>query len=483
MNRKMIAYILGFIIKVEGLLMLPSFLVSIYYREQSRFAFLFTIVLLLSIGTVFSFKKPTNKVIYAKDGFVIVAASWLLLSALGALPFFLSGEIPNYIDAFFETVSGLTTTGSSILKDVEALSNGMLFWRSFTHWIGGMGVLVFVLAIVPLAEGHSVHLMRAEVPGPTYGKLVPKLKKTAMILYGIYCVLTLVLIILLLFGGMSLFDSALHAFGTAGTGGFGIKNNSVAFYDSVYIDVVITVFMIIFGINFNLFYFIICGNILQAFKSEELRWYLGIVIFSIVAIVIDILPQYGSIGEALRYSSFHVASVMTTTGFATTDFNLWPEFSKSILFVLMFLGACAGSTAGGIKIARLIIIFKNMIYQIKSMIHPRYVNVIRFEGTVIDNNVIRETSNYLTMYVFVLFSSFLIVSIDEFDFETTLTAVVTCLNNVGPGFGLVGPMGNFSEFSGISKIVLSINMLIGRLEIFPIILLFTPSLYKRRKSK
>lgn len=483
MNRKMIAYILGYIIKVESLLMIPSLIVSIYFKETGTIAFLITIISLLLIGTVLSLKKPSNRVIYAKDGFVVVAASWLLLSAFGAMPFFISGEIPNYIDAFFETVSGLTTTGSSILTDVEALSSGMLFWRSFTHWIGGMGVLVFVLAIVPLADGRSVHLMRAEVPGPTYGKLVPKLKKTAMILYGIYCVLTVVLIILLLFGGMSLFDSAVHAFGTAGTGGFGIKNNSVAFYDSAYIDIVITTFMIIFGINFNLFYFILCGNFMQALKSEELRWFLGIVTASIIAISFNILPQYGGFMKALRYSAFHVASIISTTGFATADFNLWPEFSKSILFILMFIGACAGSTAGGIKIARLILIFKNMVYQVKSMIHPRYVNVIRFEGTVIDNNIIRETSNYLTMYAFILFSSFLIVSIDEFDFETTLTAVVTCLNNVGPGFGLVGPMGNFSGFSGISKIVLSFNMLIGRLEIFPIILLFTPSLWRRRKTK
>lgn len=482
MNRKMIAYVLGFIIKVEGLLMIPSFIIAMFYREKSAIAFLITITGLILIGSSLSFKKPDNKVIYAKEGFVIVAGAWILLSIFGAFPFFISREIPKYIDSFFETVSGITTTGSSILTDVEALSKGILFWRSFLHWIGGMGVLVFVLAIVPLAGGRSVHLMKAEVTGPTYGKLVPKLKQTAMILYGIYTGLTIIVVVLLLLGGMNWLDSFLHAFGTVGTGGFGIKNNSVAYYNSAYIEGVITVFMLLCSLNFNLFYLILCKDIIKVLKSEELRWFAGIVAFSILIISMNILPLYGGIEKAFRYASFQVASIISTSGFSSIDYNSWPELSKSILFILTFLGGCAGSTAGGLKVARLIIIFKNIMFQIKSMIHPRYINVIRFEDTMIDEKRIREVNNYFVIYIFIGVVSFLILSLDGFDFETTVTAMATTLNNVGPGFGKVGPAGNFSEFSTLSKAVMSLNMLIGRLEIYPIILLFTPALYRRRKS-
>ena len=423
-------------------------------------------------------KKPKNKLIYAKEGFVIVALSWFVLSLFGALPFFLSGEIPNYIDGFFEVVSGFTTTGSSILTDVEGMSNGLLFWRSFTHWIGGMGVLVFVLSIVPLAEGRSMFIMRAEVPGPTVDKLVPKIKKTAKILYQIYVVMTIILIVLLLLGGMPLFDSLLHAFGTAGTGGFGIKATSVGFYNSAYLDIVITIFMILFGINFNLFYLIITGSIVTALKSEELKHYLIIIGLSTLAIAINILPNYKNIFQSLRYSAFQVASIITTTGYATTDFNQWPMFSKGVLFLLMFIGACAGSTGGGIKVSRLMIAIKSSLQHIKGMIHPRYVNTVRYEKKPVDNSVLKSIHVYLSLYLFIYLISILLVSVDNFDFETTISAVTTCLNNVGPGFSAVGPAGSFYGFSNFSKIILSLNMLIGRLEIFPILMLFTPSLWR-----
>lgn len=482
MNKKMIAYILGYIMKVEAALMLLPLIVSIYYKENSGYSFVVTILIMVILGFAISFKKPKNTVIYAKEGFVIVALSWIVLSAFGALPFFISGEVTNYIDCFFETVSGFTTTGSSILKDVEILSKSLLFWRSFTHWVGGMGVLVFVLAIIPLAEGRSMHLMRAEVPGPTVGKLVPKIKNTSMILYGIYLAMTIIQIILLLVGGMPFFDSILHTFGTAGTGGFGIKNNSVAFYNSAYIDGVITVFMILFGINFNIFYFILIGQIRQAFRSEELRLYLSVIAISIISITINTLPYYRNGLEAFRYASFQVGSIITTTGYSTANFDLWPGFSKTILLILMFFGACAGSTAGGIKMARLVVMYKSTVHHIKSMIHPRYVNSIHFEEKPVDNETLKGINNYFILYMFILFVSLLFVSFDGFDFETTFSAVVTCLNNVGPGFAGVGPLSNFSELSNFSKLVLSFNMLVGRLEIFPIVLLFAPSIWKKRRA-
>lgn len=478
----MIAYILGYILNVEVVLLMPSLMLAIYYKEDTIQSFLITMGILLSIGLACTIRTPQNKVIYAKDGFVVVALAWIAMSFFGALPFYISGEVPSLVDSIFESVSGFTTTGSSVLTNIDTMPKSLLFWRGFIHWIGGMGVLVFILALAPLAGGRSTYLMKAEVPGPSYGKIVPKVRQSAIILYSIYLVLTLIVTLLLRFGGMSLFDSVLHAFSTAGTGGFNIRQYGIGDYSSPYIETVITIFTILCGINFNLIYFAICGNFMAVFKSEELRWYLGIIGSSIIIICINIYPLYGNILEVIRHSAFQVSSIITTTGYASVDYNTWPELSKSILFILMFIGGCAGSTSGGIKVARIIIIFKNIIHQLKTMIYPRVVNVIRFEGAVVNNNTIRETNNYFTIFMFLVLISFLIVSDDMADFETSFTAIIACINNIGPGFGKVGPMGNYSQFSSLSKLVLAFNMLLGRLEIFPILLLFAPGLWKRRKK-
>lgn len=480
MNIKMVLYVLGYIMKLEGALLVLPLMVAFYYREDTILSFIITILLLFFIGFILAYKKPKNDLIYAKEGLVIVALSWIVLSLFGALPFTFSGEIPNYINAVFEIISGFTTTGSSILIDVEKMSKGLLFWRSFTHWIGGMGVLVFVLSIIPLAGGRAMYIMKAEVPGPIVDKVVPKIKESAKILYRIYIVMTLILIILLIAGGMPFFDSMLHAFGTAGTGGFGIKATSVGAYNSAYIDVVITIFMILFGINFNLYYIMLSGNIITALKSEELRNYIGIIAISALAIAINILPRYDNFFQSLRYSAFQVGSIITTTGYATTDFNQWPMFSKGILFLLMFIGACAGSTGGGLKVSRLVILFKSIIQYLKSLIHPRFMGSVRFEGKPVDNSILKGVHVYLSIYFFIYLISILLISVDNIDFETTITAVTTCFNNVGPGLGLVGPAGNFDGFSNFSKIVLSIDMLLGRLEIFPILMIFSPSLWKKK---
>lgn len=480
MNIKMILYVLGHIMRLEGALLILPLLVTIYYREDTITAFLVTILVLFVFGYMISFKKPKNKVIYAKEGFVIVALSWFILSLFGALPFVISGEISNYINAVFETISGFTTTGSSILTDVEAMPKGLLFWRSFTQWIGGMGVLVFVLSIVPLAGGRSMYIMKAEVPGPTVGKLVPKIKNSAKILYQIYIAMTIILVILLVAGGMPLFDSIVHSFGTASTGGFGVKATSIGYYNSAYIEVVTTIFMILFGINFNLFYLILTGSVVTALKSEELRKYIGVIVAAAVAIAINTLPRYDNFFQAIRYSAFQVGSVITTTGYTTTDFNQWPMFSKIVLFLLMFIGACAGSTGGGIKISRVTIAFKSIIQHIKGLIHPRYVGTIRFENKPVDNPTLKGVHIYLSVYFFIYLISILLMSFDNVDFETTVSAVTTCFNNIGPGLGLVGPAGNFDGFSNFSKIILSINMLLGRLEIFPILMLFSPLIWKTK---
>ena len=479
MNYGMIIYILGYIMKVESAFMLIPMIISAYYDESSVVAFIITTIILLVIGIACTLKKPKNKVIYAKEGFIIVALAWILMSIFGALPFYLSKTIPSFVDCFFEVVSGFTTTGATILKDIEILPKGILFWRSFTHWIGGMGVLVFVLAIAPLAGGRSIHIMRAEVPGPTMGKLVPKLKHTAIILYGIYIVLTVVLIILLVLGGMPLFDSLIHAFGTAGTGGFSNKNISVGFYNSAYFEWVITVFMILFGINFNIYYFLLIKNFRKVIKNEELICYLGVVLISIALITLNIAPLYENISESFRHSSFQVASIITTTGYATVDFNYWPEFSKVILILLMFFGASAGSTGGGLKIARIILLFKSGAREIKRMIHPRNVSSIKLDGKIIDNETINGVNTYFTIYMMIIFLSIVILSLDNFSFATNATAVISCMGNVGPGIDVVGPMGNYSGFSAFSKIVLSLNMLIGRLEIYPMLVLMYPSAWKK----
>lgn len=481
MNTKMIKYILGYIMRLEAFLLICPMFVSILYKEATVYSFLITIAVLFVLGFTFSWKKPENVLIYSKEGFVIVALAWILLSLFGALPFYLSGEIPSYVDCFFETVSSFTTTGSSILKDVEKMSRGLLFWRSLTHWIGGMGVLVFILAIDPLANSRSIHLLRAEATGPTVGKLVPKLKTSAKILYAMYIVLTIIEIIFLLCGGMPLFDSIVNSFATAGTGGFAIKNSSIAYYNSTYTEMVISIFMIIFGINFNVFFLILIKQFKLAFRSEELRWYLGIILIATIFIAINILPIYNnSLLEALRYSFFQVSSIISTTGFATTDFNLWPEFSKGILFILMVIGSCAGSTAGGIKVIRFVILLKSIKHEIRHMLHPKSISAIKFENKPVSSDVIHGINTFFSLYFFIILISFLLISIDNFDFESSFTSVISAINNVGPAFGIFGPVSNFSEYSDFSKIVLSLNMLIGRLEIFPVIMLFSSSIWRKK---
>ena len=483
MNYEMIAWLLGIIMNVEaGLLLLPS-LVSLIYRDGCMAAFLIPIAVLMFVGIPLWRHKPSNTAIYAREGFVVVAGAWILFSLFGALPFVISGEIPGYVDALFETVSGFTTTGASILTEVEKMSRSLQFWRSFTHWVGGMGVLVFIMAIIPLAGGRSVYFMRAESPGPSVSKLAPKVRSTAMILYGIYIVLTLLEVTLLKFSGMPLFDCLINSFGSVGTGGFAIKSRSIAYYDSAYVDIVITIFMILCGVNFNLFYLIIGGHILQALKSEELRWYLGIIAVSTLIITFDILDIYGRIGESLRYAVFQVASIITTTGFATANFDLWPPLSRTILVVLMVLGASAGSTGGGLKTARLILLLKSIGRDIRRALHPRsYVN-IRYEGKVVEESVVDGVSSYFALYTVILVVSILLVSINEFDFTSTVTAVIACFNNIGPGLSMVGPMGSYADFSIFSKLVLTVDMLMGRLEIIPLLMLASPGVWGHGSAK
>ena len=480
MNRRKVFNVVGRINILNSLLLLIPIIVSVIYKESSTFSFLGASVLSLLFGLLLTaFTKTKNDLIYAKEGFAIVVLTWLTMSVFGALPFWFSGEIPSFVDAFFETVSGFTTTGATILTDVENMSRGLLFWRSFTHWIGGMGVLVFVMAFLPNVSDRSIHILRAEMPGPTMDKLVPKSKDTAKILYLMYIFLTVVEIILLLCGGMPLFDSFIHAFGTAGTGGFGLKADSIAGYNS-YLQWVITVFMFLFGINFNLYYLLILKRIKYVFKSSELWVYTGIVLVSIGIITVDILSMTNGFFEALRLSAFQVSSVITTTGFSTTDFNLWPTLSKSILLVLMFIGACAGSTGGGLKVSRVIMLFKLIGKEIKQMIHPRAVSSMRFEGKNIEEKTQRNVAVYFAVYMFCFFTIFLIISFEPFDLETNFSAVAACFNNIGPGFGVVGPMGSFEPFSDFSTFVLSIAMLLGRLEIFPLLITMTPSVWMKK---
>lgn len=479
MNKKMIIFTLGKLLQITGLLMYIPVVIAIIYQEIEGISFAIVGALIFGLGTIISYKHPAKKNIYAREGFVIVALSWILISIFGAIPFCLTGEIPSFIDAFFEMVSGFTTTGSSILSDIEALSHASLFWRSFSHWLGGMEILVFVIAFIPISSGRSLHILRAEVPGPVVGKLVSKIRLTARILYFIYAILTLVETVLLMFGGMPLFDSLLNSFGTAGTGGFAIKNASIAAYDSVYVDTVITVFMILFGINFNLIYFVIIGKVKEAFKSEELRCYLFIIIGATVLITINILPMYESILSALRYSSFMVGSIITTTGFVTADYGKWPMFSQMIIIILMFVGACSGSTGGGIKVSRIVIYLKNAKKELKHLLHPHSIQTVEFEKQSIDDHVIANIHSYLVLYLTIFALSMLILTIYNLDFKSAFSAVATCLNNVGPGFDVVGPVSNFSSLSDISKLVLSFDMLAGRLEIFPILLLFAPSQWRK----
>lgn len=480
MNYKMTAYVLGKMLGVEALVLCIPAAVSLIYGETSDMAaFGITSAVLCIFFLLFGRKKPENGRIYGKDGLVIVAAAWILWSVFGALPFYLSREIPSYVDALFETVSGFTTTGSTILTDIEALSYGMNFWRCLTHWIGGMGVLVFVMVVTSLDDKSSMHLMRAEVPGPEADKLVPKARETAKLLYAMYLALTVAEIIFLLAGGMNLYDSIIHSFSTAGTGGFANHNSSVAYYDSAYIDGVITVFMILFGINFNMYFLLLIKDVKSVWKNEEVRAYLGIIVAATLVITCNVLSIYKEPLKAFRYSIFQVASIITTTGFATADFNLWPELSKCILLLIMVIGACAGSTGGGVKVSRFLILWKSILKQVKGMLHPKSVNVVKVNGKKISNETLQGVYAYFSAYVFVFGISVLLVALDNFDFATTISGVLTTLSNVGPGISRVGPIENFQSFSVLSKIVFSMDMLIGRLEIFPFLMICSPSFWRK----
>ena len=484
MNYKMMGRFIAQTLLIEAVFMVPALLISLGYGEMSGITgFLLTFAVMLPATLLLRWicRKAPNAM-GATDGLVCVAMSWIAMSIFGCLPFVFSGEIPQFIDALFETVSGFTTTGSSILSNVEALSHGIMYWRSFTHWLGGMGVLVFLLALPSTdgkGSGFTMHLLRAESPGPEVGKLVPKMRKTATILYMIYIGLTVLDFIFLLLGNMPLFDAVCTAFGTAGTGGFGIKNDSLASY-SPYLQNVTTVFMFLFGVNFSCYYLILLGKIKNVFKDEELRVYLGVILVSITLIVINLWGYYGTLEETIRHAAFQVATVMSTSGFATTDFDLWPGFSKTILLGLMFMGACAGSTCGGMKLARVLLLFKNLRRNIRQMMRPNSVQVVRSNGRVIDEKVLANTNAYLAAYMIILVLSFIIISLDNFSVGTNFTAVLACFNNIGPGLEAVGPTCNFSGFSILSKLVLIFDMLAGRLEIFPILALLTRSTWKHR---
>ncbi|MBQ7802028.1 MAG: TrkH family potassium uptake protein [Oscillospiraceae bacterium] len=475
MNYKMMGRFIAQILFVEGVFMIPALIISLCCGETMAVrGFVITLALIAAVVLVlWRICRGAPSAFYAKEGLVCVGISWIVLSLLGCLPFYISREIPRYIDAFFEIVSGFTTTGSSILTDVEALSNGILYWRSFSHWLGGMGVLVFLLAFTGgKGQGFTMHLLRAESPGPNVGKLVPKMRKTAAILYIIYVVMTIINIIFLLIGKMPLLEAVCTAFGTAGTGGLGIKNDSMASY-SPYLQNVTTVFMALFGINFSCYYLLLLGQIRSVFKDEELRLYLGLIFGSIVLIVLNLRDFYPTLGETVRHAAFQVSSIITTTGYGTTDFDLWPTFSKTILVLLMMVGACAGSTGGGFKCARLLLVMKSLRRNIRQVIHPRKVQVVRNNGVVVDEKVLDNANAYLAAYVVILFVSFLIISLDNFSVGTNFTAVLACFNNIGPGLEAVGPTCNFSAFSDLSKLVLSFDMLAGRLEIFPILALLS----------
>lgn len=478
MNTKLVLKLNGFILLFDAIAMLLPVSVAIYYKESAGLAFLPAIIISLVIGIPLSLLTPKNKSLYAREGLVTVAIAWVVMSIIGALPFFFSGEIPNLIDCIFETASGFTTTGASILRDVESLSQCLIFWRSFTHWIGGMGVLIFVMALAPLAGGNNMQLIRAESAGPQVEKILPKANINSKVLYGIYIGLTVLQIIFLLIGKMPFFDAVTTTFGTAGTGGFGIKNTSLAGY-SMYIQGVVTVFMLLFSINFTMYFFIIAGKLKSVFKNEELRIFFGIVLIATLLITFNNYSLFNSISEAVHHTVFTVASIISTSGFSTVDFNLWPEFSKGILFLLMFIGACAGSTCGGIKISRIIILVKSLKREFVSLIHPKSVKAIKINGKKIGDDSIRRVNAYIICFLLIYIVSFLLISLDGFNFETNFTAVATTLNNVGPGFDMIGPTGNFADFSWFSKIVLTINMICGRLELFPIMIILLPQTWKR----
>ncbi len=483
MNYSVISYILGWVLKIEaGCMMLPLICAFCYGEDEIIPVLLLGIALCLVFGTFLSFRSPKNKSMYAKEGYVTVALCWIVMSIFGAVPFFASGHIPNFIDAVFETASGFTTTGASILTDVEALPKSLLFWRSFTHWIGGMGVLVFLVALLPLSGGDNMYLVKAESPGPSVSKLVPKVRQTAKILYLIYLGMTVTEILLLLFGGMDLFEALTISFGTAGTGGFAVRNSGCLDY-TAYQQWVITIFMILFGIDFSVYYLILVKKLRLAFKSTEVKCYIGIIITAIVLICINIYGVVSSlgfgIGDTIRHTAFTVGSIITTTGYATVDFDLWPVFAKSILVILMFVGACAGSTGGGMKVSRIVILFKNMLREVQLAVYPNRTVKITMNGQRVENDTLQSINGYFAAYAMIFVASLLIISIDNFDFTTNFTAIASAINNIGPGLAGVGPTKNFSGFSDVSTLVMTLDMIIGRLEIFPVLALISRHTWKR----
>lgn len=485
MNVKMLSRIIGLTILMTAAFMVVPLLLALADGEpRNVLAYGITMGLMAAFSLVlFLFSRNGDRTFYAQEGFAATGLSWIVMSLFGALPFCIGGEIPHYIDALFEIISGFTTTGASILSDVEALSRCNIYWRSFSHWLGGMGMLVFLLAVVPEARksaGSGMYLMRAESPGPSVGKLTPHLRQTAMILYGMYILLTLLCIGFLLLGGMSVFDSFCIAFGTAGTGGFSIRNSGMADY-SAYLQNVVTVFMFLFGVNFSLYFLLLIRQFKSVFKNEELRLYAGLAAGSILLITINITGMYGGIGEALHHAAFQVSSIMTTTGYASVDFEQWPAFSKAILFALMFVGACAGSTAGGLKVSRVLLLLKSIRRTVRKALHPRRVQTVRMDGHVVDEETSNNVNAYLAVYCVILLLSFVVVSLDGYSIGTNISAVAACFNNVGPGFELVGATGNYGHYSDLSKLVLSADMLLGRLEIFPLLVLFSPDTWSRKR--
>lgn len=478
MNIRIITYFLGWVLGIEGALMVIPCIIALIYQETSGFYFAGVGVFCVACGWLMAHKRPKNSVFYAKEGFVAVALSWIVLSFFGAMPFFLSSEIPRLEDALFETISGFTTTGASILSDVEALSKCMLMWRSFTHWIGGMGVLVFILAVLPLAGGYNMHIMRAESPGPSVGKLVPRVKTTAKILYLIYFCMTLVQIALLLLSKMHWFDAIAMSLGSAGTGGFGILSDSCGSYTTLQ-QAIITVFMILFGVNFNVYYLFLIKKPKDALGCEEARAYFGIILISSLLITFNIYKSFPSFLLAFHHAAFQVGSIITTTGYSTVDFDLWPEFSKTILVLLMFCGACAGSTGGGMKVSRIMIAAKTVIKELSSLIHPRSVKVLKYEGKTIEHSVLRSINTYMIAYFLIYGLSLLLVSLDNFDFTTNFTAVAATFNNIGPGLAKVGPTCSFGSYGIFSKYILMFDMLAGRLELFPMLVLFSSGTWKK----
>ena len=483
MNVKMMGKFISQIIAIEAVFMIPALVISLCYGETAAVnGFLLTLgIMALMTGVLFFTCRKADRLFGAREGLVCVGFSWIILSLLGCLPFVFSGNIPHFVDAFFEMVSGFTTTGASVVPSVEALDKGILYWRSFSHWLGGMGVLVFLLAIAPSSKGtgFTMHLLRAESPGPDVGKLVPKMKQTATILYGIYVVMTILNVIFLLCGGMPWLEALCTAFGTAGTGGFGIKNDSMASF-SPYIQNVTTIFMFLFGVNFSVYYLLLLKEFKSAFKDEELRMYVGLAVLCVILIVLDIRPLYDTLEETIRHAAFQVSTIMTTTGYGTTDFDLWPSFSKGILMLLMVIGASAGSTGGGFKCIRVLLLFKILRRNIRQILNPQKVMVVRSNGKAVDEKILANTNAYLAAYVVIIILSTLLVSLDGFNFETNFSAVLACFNNIGPGMAAVGPTCNYAAYSVFSKIILSFDMLAGRLEIFPILVLLSRSTWTRR---